>query len=78
MENMALPGLERLMEVCQRLNLGLETSPPSREPLKAGHLLEGFPLTRYWRVSIPAWDTRLLPRRWEDWDSLAPMIRKTG
>jgi hypothetical protein len=43
METMALPGLERLMEVCQRLKLGLETSPPAREPLKAGSLLEGVP-----------------------------------
>lgn len=41
MEIMALPGLERLLEVCQRLNLGLETSPPAREPLSAGSLLEG-------------------------------------
>jgi len=41
MEAMTLPGLERLVEVCQRLNLGLETSPPAREPLKAGSLLEG-------------------------------------
>ncbi|WP_146210310.1 hypothetical protein [Vitiosangium sp. GDMCC 1.1324] len=40
---MTLPGLERLMEVCQRLNLGLETSPPAREPLKDGSLLEGVP-----------------------------------
>ncbi|WP_309892320.1 hypothetical protein [Archangium sp.] len=40
---MALPGLERLLEVCQRLNLGLETSLPAREPLKAGSLLEGLP-----------------------------------
>ncbi|WP_309892319.1 hypothetical protein [Archangium sp.] len=43
MAPMALPGLERLLEVCQRLNLGLETSPPAREPLKAGSLLEGVP-----------------------------------
>jgi hypothetical protein len=43
MESMALPGLERLMNVCQRLNLRLETSPPAREPLKAGCLLEGLP-----------------------------------
>jgi hypothetical protein len=43
METVALPGLERLMEVCQRLKLGLETSPPAREPLKAGSLLEGVP-----------------------------------
>ncbi|MFY0525220.1 hypothetical protein ACN28I_19430 [Archangium gephyra] len=38
---MNLPGLERLLGVCQRLNLGLETSPPTREPLKVGTLLEG-------------------------------------
>lgn len=43
MEPMPLPGLERLMEVCQRLNLGLRVSPPAREPLKAGSLLEGIP-----------------------------------
>jgi hypothetical protein len=43
MESMALPGLERLMEVCQRLDLGLKTSPPAREPLKAGSPLEGVP-----------------------------------
>ncbi|HZH76396.1 MAG TPA: hypothetical protein VEY88_10200 [Archangium sp.] len=40
---MALPGLERLMAVCQRLNLRLETLPPARESLKAGSLLEGLP-----------------------------------
>jgi hypothetical protein len=40
---MELPGLDRLMDVCRRLNLGLETSPPAREPLKAGSLLEGVP-----------------------------------
>jgi hypothetical protein len=40
---MALPGLERLMEVCQRLTLGVEASPPAREPLKAGSMLEGVP-----------------------------------
>ncbi len=43
MDPMALPGLERLVDVCQRLNLGLKTSPPAREPLKAGSLLEGVP-----------------------------------
>jgi hypothetical protein len=42
-ECMALPGLERLMEVCQRLDLGMKTSPPAREPLKAGSPLEGIP-----------------------------------
>jgi hypothetical protein len=44
MEPMSLPGLERLLDVCQRLNLGLMRSPPAREPLKAGCLLEGLPL----------------------------------
>jgi len=44
MEPMSLPGLERLLGVCQRLNLGLMTSPPAREPLRAGSLLEGLPL----------------------------------
>jgi hypothetical protein len=43
MESMALPGLDRLIDVCQRLKLGLETSPPAREPLKAGRSLEGVP-----------------------------------
>ncbi len=38
---MDLPGLERLLDVCQRLNLGLRTGPPAREPLKAGSLVEG-------------------------------------
>jgi hypothetical protein len=41
MAPMALPGLERLIDVCQRLDLGLETSPPAREPARAGSLLEG-------------------------------------
>jgi len=43
MQPMALPGLERLMDVCERLNLNLETLPPARAPLKAGCLLEGLP-----------------------------------
>jgi hypothetical protein len=38
-----LPGLERLMEVCRRLELGLETAPPSRSPPEAGALMEGLP-----------------------------------
>jgi len=44
MEPISLPGLERLLDVCQRLNLGLMSSPPAREPLRAGGLLEGLPL----------------------------------
>jgi hypothetical protein len=43
MKIMTLPGLDRLMEVCQRLNLGLETSPPAREPPKAVSFLKGVP-----------------------------------
>jgi len=38
-----LPGLDRLMEVCRRLNLRLETTPPSHSPLQAGFLIEGLP-----------------------------------
>jgi hypothetical protein len=40
-DSMELPGLERLLDVCQRLDLGLKTSPPARAPLRAGSLLEG-------------------------------------
>ncbi len=43
METMSLPGLERLMSICKQLNLGLETSPPARKPLRAEGLLEGVP-----------------------------------
>ncbi len=38
-----LPGLERLLDVCQRLKLGLKTTPPARTLRKAGSLLEGVP-----------------------------------
>lgn len=40
----ALPGLERLMEVCRRLELGLRTSPPRHTPFTAGTLIEGLPV----------------------------------
>jgi hypothetical protein len=67
MEPMALPGLERLLEVCQRLNLGLKTSPPSREPLRAGSLLEGVPFdpvlaSVYARLGHAAFATKVM--RW--------------
>jgi len=39
-----LPGLERLMEVCQRLGLRLTTSPPRSSPFKAGTRIAGLPL----------------------------------
>jgi hypothetical protein len=65
MESMALPGLERLLEVCQRLDLGLETSPPAREPLKAGVLLEGVPFdpvlaSVYARIGHAAFATEVM------------------
>jgi hypothetical protein len=65
MESMALPGLERLMEVCQRLNLGLRTSPPAREPLRAGSLLEGVPFdpvlaSVYARLGHAAFATKVM------------------
>jgi hypothetical protein len=65
MESIALPGLERLMEVCQRLSLGLETSPPAREPLRAGSLLEGLPFDSvlasvYTRMGYAGFATKLM------------------
>jgi hypothetical protein len=69
MELMALPGLERLMEVCQRLNLCLETLPPAREPLKAGSLLEGLPFdpvlaSVYARLGLARFATELIGAGW--------------
>ncbi len=62
---MALPGLERLMDVCKRLNLGLRTSPPARKPLRAGSLLEGLPFdpvlaSVYARMGHAVFATKLL------------------
>ncbi|PTL78698.1 hypothetical protein [Vitiosangium sp. GDMCC 1.1324] len=67
--SIALPGLDRLMEVCQRLNLRLETSPPAREPLKAGSLLEGVPFdpvlaSVYARLGYAAFATELIGIGW--------------
>jgi len=64
MNPMELPGLERLMAVCQRLNLELKTSPPAREPLKAGSLVAGLPFdpvlaSVYARVGHAAFATNL-------------------
>jgi len=69
MEPIELPGLERLMEVCQRLNLRLETLPPAREPLKAGSLLEGLPFdpvlaSVYARVGHARFATGFLGAGW--------------
>jgi hypothetical protein len=65
MEPMPLPGLERLMEVCQRLNLGLETSPPARAPLKAGSSFMGVPFdpvlaSVYARLGHAAFSTEVM------------------
>ncbi len=69
MEPMALPGLERLMEVCQRLKLSLTTAPPAREPLRAGSLLEGLPFdpvlaSVYARLGYAAFATELIGIGW--------------
>jgi hypothetical protein len=66
---MALPGLERLMAVCRRLNLRLRTLPPAREPLRAGHLLEGLPFdpvlaSVYARLGHAAFATELMGIGW--------------
>jgi hypothetical protein len=63
-ESVDLPGLERLMAVCQRLKLELETLPPAREPLKAGSLVAGLPFdpvlaSVYARVGHAAFATNL-------------------
>lgn len=39
-----LAGLNRLMEICHRLDLRMKTAPPGRSPPKAGTLVEGLPL----------------------------------
>jgi hypothetical protein len=44
MDPMKLPGLERLMEVCQRWRLPMTTTPPARVPLRAGSTVGGHPL----------------------------------
>jgi hypothetical protein len=68
-EPMALPGLERLMDVCRRLNLRLETLPPAREQLNAGNLLEGLPFdpvlaSVYARLGHAAFATELMGIGW--------------
>lgn len=39
-----LPGLDRLMKTCRRLNLSLKTSPPPQPPPVTGTLVDGQPL----------------------------------
>jgi hypothetical protein len=68
-QSMVLPGLDRLMEVCQRLKLRLETSPPAREPLSAGRSLEGLPFdpvlaSVYARLGYAAFATELMGMGW--------------
>ncbi|WP_309895604.1 hypothetical protein [Archangium sp.] len=67
MEPKELPGLERLLELCQRLQLGLKTSPPARVPVVAGSLMEGAPFDPvlakvYARLGHAAFATKVM--RW--------------
>ena len=39
---MELPGLDRLMNLCRRHDLGLKVAPPSPAPIKAGTLVTGL------------------------------------
>jgi len=66
---MSLPGLERLLNICPRLNLSLETLPPAREPLRAGSSLEGLPFdpvlaSVYARLGYAAFATELIGVGW--------------
>src|ERR1044071_13586 len=67
MASEALPGLARLLDVCQRLNLGLKTLPPAHAPLMAGSMLEGVPFdpvlaSVYARLGHAAFATKVM--RW--------------
>jgi hypothetical protein len=44
MEHAELPGLERLLSVCQRLGLQVVTTPPGKHPPKPFTQVEGMPL----------------------------------
>lgn len=70
-----LPGLERLMEVCRRLDLGLKTTPPRKESVKAGALVEELPLDQvvaavYARLGHAVFassvEASLVLTRWDD------------
>ncbi|HEX5750365.1 MAG TPA: hypothetical protein VFZ09_29310 [Archangium sp.] len=66
---MPLPGLERLFDVCLRLNLSVKTLPPAREPLRAGCSLEGLPFDPvladvYARLGYAAFATELMGIGW--------------
>ncbi len=43
MQPLPLPGLERLIGVCQSFLLGVKTDPPARHPAEAGAMVEGLP-----------------------------------
>ncbi|HLL06305.1 MAG TPA: hypothetical protein VK539_37380 [Myxococcaceae bacterium] len=45
-QSSALPGLQRLIEVCRRLELKVEMAPPGRTPPLAGMLVAGLPFDR--------------------------------
>jgi hypothetical protein len=69
-----LPGLERLMEICHRLKLQLQTSPPSQSPPKAGELIAGLSMDRvlsavYSRLGFAVFATDvdgIILRRYDD------------
>lgn len=70
---MELPGLERLMEVCRRLSLRMETSPPARSPIQAGTHVEGLPLDPllaavYARMGFAAFATDIAGIVLHPWD----------
>lgn len=59
-----LPGLDRLISVCQRLKLGVETAPPSHSPPRANSLVAELPLdpllaSLYARLGFAAFATDL-------------------
>ncbi|HYO72150.1 MAG TPA: hypothetical protein VEU33_39365 [Archangium sp.] len=65
MKPVVLPGLERLLDVCKGLSLGLSLSPSAREPLKSGCLVEGVPFdpvlaSVYARLGHAAFATKVM------------------
>ncbi len=43
MQERALPGLERLMDVCRKNNIVMDIEPPGRHPPRAGEMVGGLP-----------------------------------
>jgi len=64
MQPLPLPGLERLIAICQSFLLGVNVDPPARHPAEAGALVEGLPFDPvlaavYARLGDAALGTRL-------------------